>query len=168
MPDTKKCKTCKQTLPLSMFHARRESPDGLQYICKACKQKAMLRHAIALEALREKAPPPGFKRCKTCKVCKSIEDFARRNASPDGRQYICKECMGKIQTPDCHILQADKDECFRLVREYPADFRGYYTWTQILDACPKCDICGLRYPARFFETRDGVRATACAKCNIQT
>lgn len=32
------CSKCKQELPLSMFHAKRESPDGLRYDCKFCKK----------------------------------------------------------------------------------------------------------------------------------
>ena len=36
MPDTKVCPACTRELPLSKFHRKAASPDGLQPYCKAC------------------------------------------------------------------------------------------------------------------------------------
>lgn len=38
--DTKTCNTCKDSLPLSMFHRNKRAKDGLQYRCKPCAKIA--------------------------------------------------------------------------------------------------------------------------------
>ena len=35
----KHCKYCDQSLPLTEFYKRKESPDGLAYKCRACQKK---------------------------------------------------------------------------------------------------------------------------------
>jgi len=37
--DEKTCFCCKQILPLSLFHKRKEEKDGLAYYCKSCVSK---------------------------------------------------------------------------------------------------------------------------------
>lgn len=37
-----------------------------------------------------------YKTCTHCKQVKKIEDFGLRQASPDGRQVWCKECMSSV------------------------------------------------------------------------
>lgn len=50
------------------------------------------------------------KYCSSCKAIKPVEDFNRANASPDGRQYMCKKCQSsrdKIFSV-CHVCKVKK------------------------------------------------------------
>ena len=40
METTKKCNTCKQTLPIKQFHRNSQMSDGYFGICKDCSYKA--------------------------------------------------------------------------------------------------------------------------------
>lgn len=42
MPPSKRCSDCKEVKPLTEFHKRKPSPDGLAYRCRNCVKKALV------------------------------------------------------------------------------------------------------------------------------
>lgn len=83
--EKRECTRCHLMLPLSSFHKRKQSLDGISPRCAKCTVKYMLdRH--------QERDPNAIKRCSICKAEKSTLLFHQSNRSRDGCQHRCIEC----------------------------------------------------------------------------
>lgn len=86
---TKCCTKCKVSQPLTAYHKRTQSEDGLQTACKDCKKS----WAAQLKESRKCRPHyTGALQCTTCKGLKPAKEFHLRIATVHGLQYECKAC----------------------------------------------------------------------------
>lgn len=55
-----------------------------------------IQYSVASDVIR---PEPGYRICKSCGVCYPVNNyhFAKYNRSPDGYQYVCKDCNKKYR-----------------------------------------------------------------------
>lgn len=51
--------------------------------------------------------PSGLKSCPDCGLSKSLDEFHRHRAAPDGRQWRCKPCQNAANQRSAHARRAD-------------------------------------------------------------
>jgi hypothetical protein len=51
------------------------------------------------------------KKCSTCKIVKTLDNFTKKTSSPDGLQYRCKSCFSL--SSGAHYIERNKDPEFR-------------------------------------------------------
>lgn len=108
-----RCSACERVLPISMFSKDRERKSGYYDICKACyrkKERAVFSRwerqrkkeafDFSLDTLTEK-------KCLSCGRVLPLSNFWRRQASKDGYNPYCRECL----------LQKDKERDQRLKQQ---------------------------------------------------
>lgn len=141
-PQPKRCTRCHQVLPTTAFGRRTASPDGLQYMCKACireiaerKKQERTDHGIMTNV--------GMKCCSECRQVKPLEAFHRRAASLDGRQYKCKECFARAQNPVAFWPEARIHRARRAIGRYRRYMTEESGTVEILyiDAEAQCNVC---------------------------
>ena len=98
MTDTKTCKTCGKTKPLSEFSKR--SDNGLYRLsCKECRHKQAhekwLKKKVIIEQERIRHP----RTTKKCSVCHQEKPFTEFdiNERTGNRQKRCRECVARIK-----------------------------------------------------------------------
>lgn len=100
-PDAKFCGMCADTKPVTDFHRRAASGDGLQSYCKSCLNDAArsrrsqgpgLVASRNREQARVQAATRGHKFCTRCNLEQPLTNFVIRSASVDGLSQHCKPC----------------------------------------------------------------------------
>lgn len=88
--DTKRCTKCGKEYPATheYFHFHRLGKDGLNPRCKSCRAE----DAKIEQKHRRVIPAPEQKLCRTCRVVKPIDAFARSCGHCDGYDSQCKTC----------------------------------------------------------------------------
>jgi hypothetical protein len=79
----KPCSRCRQVLPLSDFHRRSRTPDGLSYLCKACV--AQRRQYPAVE-----------QRLASCRRCGVEFSFTSTPGRPPVRCELCRPIARRL------------------------------------------------------------------------
>jgi Autographiviridae endonuclease VII len=120
-----------------------------------------------------------WKKCAQCSAWKKVHDFHRFEASPDGRQRICKECSAKHakayrNTPNGRAARRNAARTFILRSNYGLTKEAYMAMHDAQGGL--CAICGnpewtmrLGTPRRLGADHDHrtnkVRELLCIPCN---
>lgn len=88
----KGCSRCRESQSEENFHRSKNSPDGLQYICKKCLRMDGQRRR---EKNKKLIKVPHKKKCSTCMTIKPATEFYRDWTTQDGLQHFCKECCSE-------------------------------------------------------------------------
>jgi 5-methylcytosine-specific restriction endonuclease McrA len=80
-------------------------------------------------------PLPAEKRCSTCKAVKPLTEFNRRSASPDGRQWSCRECNKRYHYEN---LERHMGQIRRRKRERVDDNRRRLFELLVRSSCVDC------------------------------
>jgi len=93
LPDgLKRCKTCRDALPVDQFWKHPGTFDKLYPQCKGCYRRE--RGMIAKPVFD--APPEGYKRCGRCKsVLPSTTEFYAFNKGRGRLQSYCRKCFSQ-------------------------------------------------------------------------
>jgi hypothetical protein len=177
--NTKPCRVCDQTKPLTEFFRNDRSRDGFQSACKSCLSEQRLALAWA------EMPPDGApKTCRKCKQVKPRSLFPRNQKSPDGRHWHCKTCAYRDRS-EYEKLHKDKISAGKKRRYWanPARVRdkrisknhdipiGTYD-RMLADQKGVCAICGrsdnpgmTRLAIDHCHTTKKIRGLLCTCCN---
>lgn len=128
MLPSKRCSDCKEIRPLSQFHKRRASPDGLAYRCVDCVKTALVQWRAdnpgAFKAWSEKNPRDEYRREWYAKNREGQPEryAAWARANPDKKNaLIAKRRAAQLNaTPpwaDLNAIQAFYTEAARLTKE---------------------------------------------------
>lgn len=149
----KQCSKCKQWKNESDFSVKVNSPDGLNYICKACdKQRAALTRKPRDLYCYERYNEQGQKQCSKCQQWKNIEDFCICSANKDGRSNYCRSCQhnydirrrGEIWVPN--YLQHENGKKFCLTCKQWVNETDFYKFKQSKDGLSsRCKFCQQKY-----------------------
>ena len=96
----KKCSTCGEIKPHSVFHNLSSSEDGKQRRCKSCvlnhvKEYKTENKTKNYQKDEDDIRIEGIAKLKNCSICgerKLFRDFNINSAAKDGRNYWCKTC----------------------------------------------------------------------------
>lgn len=120
------------------------------------------------------------KQCRRCEIVKPGSEFGKRSASPDGLNYICKQCAAQERADRKELkrkqkvyqeaLKADARKEAKLQRHYGMSLADYHTRLTEQGGC--CAICG-RDPEGFVRAfavdhdhvTGRVRGILCPDCN---
>lgn len=86
----KVCHRCKVNKPSNAFNRSSRSADGLYASCKACRKTS--RDSVVQARVAAGFLTPSSKTCTSCGITKSVDNFYRKSASPDGLMPVCKPC----------------------------------------------------------------------------
>lgn len=97
MPESnsKACRRCGTTKPISAFAVNASKHDGLQTWCRQCKVEAQ-RENRRRPPKDPNAPPPPVPTHQTCSKCgglKPLADFYKSSSGLHGREKRCKSCF---------------------------------------------------------------------------
>lgn len=87
----KKCSKCKVEKLLSEFNVMKKSPDGLQYICRACQSKYVSKWQNERKA-ENQSEFPTKKKCQDCGLEKPVSQFGKRSLAKDKLMHVCLPC----------------------------------------------------------------------------
>lgn len=96
MTPAKRCNRCKEEKPLSEYYRRLEAPDGLQYVCKACKnayRRISQQRNVERDAPKAKPAP---KKCPSCAETKEPSEFYTDKRNRDWLSNYCRMCLRSI------------------------------------------------------------------------
>ena len=86
-----------------------------------------------------------FKRCVTCHLERSVTEFNRRAASPDGLQARCRSCARTWYVDNRHVHQQNTAQRTREVRrEYQRRLAAYFLDHPCVD-CGETDVRCLEF-----------------------
>lgn len=140
IPATKACTKCRQNLPLSEYHVRRASPDGLSYVCKPCKRR------VSPETQKKRElHAAGLRVCPGCSVTRPIDEFWRSGKL----QSWCRDCSRAYMRktwPQRRDEHAQRSRAMRKDPKYSAQIRARSAVSHAvargkLQRCP-CSKCG--------------------------
>lgn len=127
--DSKACRRCGTTKPISDFAANASKHDGLQTWCRQCKVEVQ-RESRKLPAAPKQIPD--FKKCSTCRGLKPNASFGRCTSGTDGLQVQCRECKAaahkKNYVPNPRVLKVRVPKPVKVKPVYPDGHKR----------CPKC------------------------------
>lgn len=91
-----------------------------------------------------------MKQCRRCEIIKPEGEFSKRTASPDGLNYICKQCVIEVRAEKKErerrhkvyqdALKADARKDANLQRHYGMSLEDYHT--RLSEQGDRCAICG--------------------------
>jgi hypothetical protein len=125
-PDSKKCRECGESKPLSAFGKRKQSPDGLQLYCRPCiglRNGAAYRKRQAAEGKTPRefrshsSVPAGHKYCANCKETKLLSQFGSNRANKSGLADYCKPCHNTV-TAEIRAKNHGSVRSYHLKRRY--------------------------------------------------
>ena len=85
--DTKACRICGNTKPLTDFHRNKNRRDGYNSACKRCAIEEQIRTRRMPEVI------DGSKACTKCGEVKALDQFPKHRNMPGGYNHICKACL---------------------------------------------------------------------------
>lgn len=90
----KRCSTCQEFLPVSGFHKNVAFPDGLQNVCKTCREnlRSIQKYGISLEEKAELIKAQGG----VCEICE--RPLIKAHTDHDHRTGVVRG----ILCPDCN------------------------------------------------------------------
>lgn len=105
---TKSCTKCKVEKPIAAFAKRVGAKDGHRGVCRECqnlafandRERAKLRPKVAVLV----------KKCRTCKIEKPADQFAKDLSRRDGLQFICTECRSAYHRANRDFINPRKRE----------------------------------------------------------
>lgn len=107
-----------------------------------------------------------MKRCGTCKIEKSLEEFHKGRNNKDGLQYVCKECT-RIFNRNSHLKRAAKSPHERRQLVYGLSPEQYFQLITLQKG--RCVICaselGPRPQVDHNHATGKVRGLLCRSCN---
>jgi len=84
--ETKVCTKCGEPKPLSQFWKQKQTPDGLAYACKTCRNEDKRALAAGEDHSGKR------KVCTSCLRNLPLKAYRRDSRRTDGRQAMCKAC----------------------------------------------------------------------------
>lgn len=146
--EEKQCGCCRETKPLSEFHARKKSKDDRQSKCKVCSRDE-LDHSLAMRALCSifKEPDSGDRVCKSCGETKDCSEFSPEITSPGKLSTRCKSCLAGLSR------RARRKRREETPKEYSEWMRARNLWNSykltsqaynemLLSCGGVCEVCG--------------------------
>lgn len=123
----KVCSACKLILPIVNFHRNAAMKDGLNGVCKPCKE-------IRRRSRRAFKPTAESKQCVICEQIKPAAEFPVSRRELDGLSFQCKECTSN------HSKQCKRCARCRVVK--PIDAFGRYRTTKdgYNHYCKSCSV----------------------------
>lgn len=130
----KKCSTCKEILPLSMFCKRQKAKDGLQWYCRECDRKYCLKwrekHRDVMRAQYRKSDQK--RKEKANKYRREVVSRLKKTAR-EAVKYAVR--VGKLKKPDHCSFCAVK----------PTKIEGHHTdYSKKLEVIWLCGVCHMR------------------------
>ncbi|BCJ30236.1 recombination endonuclease VII [Actinocatenispora sera] len=165
--ESKFCKDCKRTHPISEFHRNSRSRDGYAFYCKSCanlRQEASRRRRGTNPRKRpSQAIPAGMKWCPDCAEIKQVTEFPTAGRRRKVHTY-CRTCHNKRGRESKQRLYGGSRE-YHLRRRYGigvADFER-----MLAEQGGVCAICGRAAPEHVDHDHvsGGVRGILCFNCN---
>jgi hypothetical protein len=123
----KRCSHCKEHKPTDQFHRNRTEPDGIDHMCKECKN-AFVRNLYHNPRPPKPTPSEGCKRCTMCDEEKpaTTEYFYATKWTKSGLEGRCRECRNaraKIQRRNASIhnspINGGQKTCIRCHEKKP-------------------------------------------------
>jgi hypothetical protein len=149
---TKRCASCKKTLPLSGFNRYRASPDGHRYSCRECDK-----------AYREASRDERYRPCTRCKTPTRAGDLRKL---PGFSGFMCQACSDKEDTR--RVCRGCGEE-HRVVDFRPVPGLSRMRCRACADVIaaaywnPQCSSCDETYPREEFVVR-GLKTPTCRIC----
>jgi hypothetical protein len=156
------CNGCRAEKPLSDFHKKTASPDGLKPRCKACDSEA----AREWRDKRLSEGPvivPTVKLCGRCSETKPSYAFHKNRKALDGLHVYCKVCRSEIATEDYGAGKGG-----HLERLYGIDRPEYERMSEAQGHT--CAICGKPENGKALavdhcHATGAIRGLLCSNCN---
>jgi hypothetical protein len=100
------CSSCLNTLPISAFFKNSKNMSGYMYYCKKCQLSYQAPHILFAKARSERRREAvrealaarikaRRKKCTTCKIEKSFNEFSSSSRSKDGYTNRCRDCCNQ-------------------------------------------------------------------------
>lgn len=160
-PDKKRCSKCHKLCNVSRFYADKRHTDGLMSACKNCVNKINRDRGQYKSGLLSPLIRITEKRCNTCGLIKTANEFVACRSRTDGLMSICKEC------------HAEKEFKRNLTNRYGIDI---IIWNRMIkDQNNRCKICGNTFKNfrdihvdhlhSNSQSNSSVRSLLCRNCN---
>lgn len=91
--DTRPCRTCRISKPISEFNVDRHIRDGLSTQCKGCQATRWANKPGRKRTGRKPYVEPSDKFCSGCQTTHPIGDFSFRTDRQNGRLSRCCRCV---------------------------------------------------------------------------
>lgn len=93
-PDRKQCSCCKEVKLLTLFYIQKNGKYGRTSACGECSRvrAARVKALHKGKAPRREVLPDGVRRCTSCRIIKSLDDFHLHRKMKFGRAYVCRSC----------------------------------------------------------------------------
>lgn len=165
--ESKFCKDCRQTRPITDFHRNSRSRDGFAFYCKACanerQEASRRRRGVRVQKRSPVAVPDGMKWCPDCHAVKSLDEFPSTPRSRTGVHSYCKPCHNARGRASKQKVGGSRE--YHLRRRYGI---GVADVERMLAAQGGvCAICGRAGPEHVDHDHvtGGVRGILCFNCN---
>lgn len=84
----------------SAYTPHHEYPDGLDGVCRACREGNRAKYSpLSQEVYRAKHYPDDMKKCTKCEISKELKSYSKRKRHLDGLSYVCRPCAKDINVP---------------------------------------------------------------------
>lgn len=91
---TKICVVCRIEKEIDNYKKTKNTVSGIDNRCISCEKEYMKNYRLKKKAVFKEPKDLTLPRtCTRCKVDKTLNDFARNQIDPQGKQTICKECI---------------------------------------------------------------------------
>jgi hypothetical protein len=170
-PEVLQCNRCGRTLPISKFTKTKERKNGYLHRCIDCTKAEEKRIFSNWEHQREQGKfeislhEKTEKICRSCKRTLPLSEFYQRQASKDGRNHYCRDCLEKkvkerrrrlIEQGFPASLIPDEKQCSYCTRLLPQEmFSRDATQPDGLDT--RCKDCRNTY-RREYDARPEIKA----------
>lgn len=168
-PDSKTCRDCQASKPLSEFPRNAGLSDGRGIYCKACFAVRYRAHREKKAAgqgrtIRERrVAPEGQKWCPGCSDFKNVADFPRNRSNSDGLAAYCKPCHNAKSNETYTRLYGSTRE-YHLRRRYGIGMAEVEA--MIADQGGTCAVCpGAPEHVDHDHVTGRVRGVLCFNCN---
>jgi hypothetical protein len=98
--ETKVCKKCLNTLPITEFWFNNKTKNYRKSKCKDCMSEEQGVIEIGRVRFARKILTKGFRRCSICKDIKHISEFSKdkhsKNTKDNKTSHTCKDCNYKL------------------------------------------------------------------------
>ena len=162
--ETKECRACFKTLPLTDFQKKKERPGGRLPRCKQCVKNEI--HIPKDTTVQD----TGVKKCNKCGETKDVAQFNKRSNRESGVQSQCRSCLSKsrIYNPEKsrewlmrkYGISVEIYNDMLIVQEYSCAICKVHINNAYKDTSKKAQLC-----VDHCHTTGKVRGLLCDKCN---